>query len=92
MHPDGGVGFCAGVHIKSKTDGKEDAAGEDGFEALNEFVLFRSAESDPEKVGSEGLELPKDLGFLFESAIGCAFAMVGSDNVEMGIFFELLFE
>jgi len=54
LHQSWGVGFGAGIDIEGEADGKEDSAGEEGLEALEEFLLFWCAKADPEEVGATG--------------------------------------
>lgn len=60
LHPSWGVGFSAGVDIEGKADGEQDSAGEEWFEALNEFLLFWRAEADPDEVRATGNDCLKN--------------------------------
>ena len=55
LHPGWGVGFGAGVDIEGKAYCEKDAAGEEGLEALEEVVLLRCAQTDPEKIWAKGV-------------------------------------
>jgi len=55
LHPSWGIGFGAGIDIEGKAYCKKDTAEEEWLEALEEVVLLRCAETDPEEVGAEGL-------------------------------------
>ena len=64
MHPDGGVGFSAGIDIEGKAYCEKDAAGKEGLEALEEFLLLWCAKADPEEVGTTGNDCVKNTRFL----------------------------
>ena len=53
LHPEWGVGFGASIDIEGEAYCEKDAAGEEGFEVLEEVVLLGCAETDPEKIGAQ---------------------------------------
>ena len=53
LHPGWGVGFGASIDIEGEAYCEKDAAGEEGFEVLEEVVLLGCAETDPEKIGAQ---------------------------------------
>jgi hypothetical protein len=54
LHPGGGVGFGVGIDIESEAYCEKDTAGEEGFEALDKFLLLWCAKADPNEVGATG--------------------------------------
>ena len=88
LHPSGGIGFGAGVDIEGEADGKEDSAGEEWLEAVDEAVLLGCAKSDPEEIGAQGLKFLDDFRLIFERAFGVAFSVVGANDIELGISFK----
>ena len=88
LHPGWGVGFGAGIDIEGEADCEKDAAGEEGFESLEEVVLLGCAETDPEEIGAQGLKVLDDFGIVFQCAFGGAISMVGSNDMELRICFE----
>jgi hypothetical protein len=81
LHPGWGVGFGAGVDIEGEAYGEKDAVGEEGFEALEEFLLFWCAETDPEEIGATGYDMVKNGAFFIMREI----ALLEADNIKLRI-------
>ena len=55
LHPSRGVGFGAGIDIEGEANCEEYAAGEKLLEAVEEVVLLRCAQTDPEEIWVKGV-------------------------------------
>lgn len=84
LHPSGGIGFGAGVDIEGEANGKENSAGEEGLEAVDEFLLLGCAKADPEEVGATGNDCFKNIG-LFGA---CEVAVLRANDLQVRICFE----
>jgi len=84
LHPSWGVGFGASVDIEGKAYGEKDAAGKEGLEALEEFLLLWCAKADPDEVGATGNDFLKNTRHLLAREV----AVLRTKDVQLRIFFE----
>ena len=87
LHPGWGVGFGAGIDIEGEAYCEKNAAGEEGLEALDEFLLFWRAEAYPDEVGATGNDCFKNTRLLLVREI----AVLRANDIQEWIFFEQAF-
>ena len=72
LHPSWGVVFGSGIDIEGETYREKDAAGKEGLEALEEFLLLWCAKADPNEVRATGNDCIKNTRLL----LACEIAMM----------------